>query len=374
MAWGFDRGREQDWSLKTPVHLMQEAAVVLMQGGGFEVYNVPTRSGYIIPAIIDQVAPVADFCRERQALSHKSLTVPQVALLNSETSLWDRMDRLFSAAGELDELEGALQALLDLHYSVDILAEHQIISRLNDFPLVVIPDSHKLAPDFQQALIRYVENGGSLLLLGENCARLFESLLGVRLIGEPEKTAAELATPLGPVSVGGIWQTVEPAAADSAGLRYPTRDFRRDSETAATIATRGRGKIAAVYGPVALAFFRGHHPGLRLFIGELVSRIFADPLVKIDASPALDIALRRTSDGRLSLHLLNRSAFPVPDRYNFIDSVPSVGPVKVSLKLEARPKNVLWLPSGQAVSWVYENGRLQANIPSVHIHGILLVD
>lgn len=38
-AWGFDRGRQLGWSLKTPLHLEQEAAVVLMQGGGFEVYS-----------------------------------------------------------------------------------------------------------------------------------------------------------------------------------------------------------------------------------------------------------------------------------------------------------------------------------------------
>jgi hypothetical protein len=141
MAWGFDRGREQNWSLKRPVQLQQEAAVVLMQGGGFQVYNTPTRSGTIIPEIIGQLAEVSAFCRERQALSHRSRSVPQVALVLSETSLWDQMDRVFSPwAGEYSALEGALHLLLELHYSVDILAEHQLIGRLGEFPLVVIPD------------------------------------------------------------------------------------------------------------------------------------------------------------------------------------------------------------------------------------------
>ncbi|MEW5901150.1 MAG: hypothetical protein AB1715_06785, partial [Acidobacteriota bacterium] len=96
MAWGFDRGQDQGWSLKRPIHLMQEAGVVLMQGGGFQVYNNPTRSGFIIPTIVDQLSEVAAFCRARQAFSHKTRSVPQVALLLSETSLWDRMDRVFS--------------------------------------------------------------------------------------------------------------------------------------------------------------------------------------------------------------------------------------------------------------------------------------
>ncbi len=375
MAWGFDRGKDQNWSLKTPLHLMQEAAVVLMQGGGIQVYNQPTRSGFIIPSIVEQLGRVADFCRERQALSHKSRTVPQVALLLSETSLWERMDRVYSPwGGEFDELEGALHALLELHYSVDILAEHQLQTRLPEFPLVVISDSATLSLAFQEAVIDYVEKGGSLLLLGEKCARLFEPLLGALLTGEPNETTAELATPLGPVSANGVWQPVELTTATAAGFRHPTRDFRGGPALAATVASFGKGRVAAVYGPVSLAFFRSHHPGLRRFIGELSDRLFPAPLVKVDAAPTVDIALRRAADGRLTLHLLNRSNFPVPDRYSFIDSVPPVGPVKVSLRLESPPKHVLWLPKARRLKWTWNDGSLRVTIPSVEIHGILVVE
>ncbi len=374
MAWGFDHSKDSSWSLKTPIQLMQEAAVVLMQGGGFQVYNTPTRSGYIVPAIISQLGPVADFCRARQTLSHKSRTVPQVALLLSETSLWEKMERLYSPANEFDELEGALHALLELHYSVDILAEHQLGPRLKEFPLVVIPDAHKLSPEFKDAALRYVEDGGRLLLLGEKSARLFEPELGTDLLGEPKDTAAELATPAGPVSIPGAWQAVSPKTAKAVGFRYPTRDFRRSGETAATLAPCGRGKVAAVYGPVALGFLRGHHPGIRQFVGGLVSLLVDDPAVTVKAPTTVDIALRRTADGRLSLHLLNRTGFPTPDRYNFTDYVPPVGPIEVSLKVEARPKNVLWMPEGRALNWDWRDGRLRAEIPSLKVHGILLVE
>jgi hypothetical protein len=374
MAWGFDKGKDSSWSLKTPIQLMQEAAVVLMQGGGFQVYNVPTRSGYIVPAIIDQLGPVAGFCRARQTLSHKSRSVPQVALLDSETSLWDSMDRIYSTAGELDELKGTLHALLELHYSVDILAEHQLVSRLKEFPIVVIPNSHRLSPEFMEAAIGYVEDGGSLLLLGEKSARLFAPQLGVSLAGEPKETAAELATPAGPVSVTGAWLAPALTTAESAGVRYPTRDFRRDGEPAATVAAFGKGRIAAVYGPLAQAFFRGHHPGIRLFLGDLVGRLFADPAVRTNAPPTVDLALRRAADGRLTVHFLNRTGFPVPDHHNFIDYLPTVGPLEVSLKAETRPRSVVWMPEGRPVTWDWKDGRLRATVPSLHVHGILLVE
>jgi hypothetical protein len=184
----------------------------------------------------------------------------------------------------------------------------------------------------------------------------------------------ELATPAGPVAVNGVWQRVVPMSAAAAGFRYPTRDFRRDGEAAATIMSLEKGKIAAVYGPLALAFFRGHHPGLRLFIGELLTTLFPDPMVKVEGPPTLDLALRKTPDDRLCLHLLNRSNFPVPDRYNFLSDIPSIGPVKARLRIDAKPKAVRWLPEGQNLSWIWRDSTLEVIIPSLHIHGMLVVD
>jgi hypothetical protein len=63
------------------------------------------------------------------------------------------------------------------------LAEHQ--PRLGEFPLVVVPDFHKLTGEFRKALTDYVEKGGNILLLEEKCARLFEPILGVELEGGP---------------------------------------------------------------------------------------------------------------------------------------------------------------------------------------------
>ena len=375
MAWGFDKGKDQGWSIKTPVQLMQEAAVVLMQGGGFQIYHQPTRSGYIADAIIDQEGQVADFCRARKEASFKSTTMPQVALLLSSESHWERSDRVFAPwDGEFDDLEGALHALLELHYSVDILAEHQLQPRLKEFPLVVVPDSAKLADDFKKALLNYAEQGGSLLLLGEKCTRLFEPALGVRFDGDPQNISAELETPSGPISVSGIWQEVTPLTAKAAGFRHATRDMRKDPKTAATTANYGKGKIGAVYGPLANIFFKGHHPYIRQFIGAMVKDLFPEPAVLVDGPSAIDIALRTTKDGRPSLHLLNRSNLPLPDRYNFTDFIPALGPVQVKMKIAAKPQKMALVPEETPVTWEWKDGRLTATIPRVHIHSVLVID
>ena len=374
MAWGFDKGQGLGWSIKPAEQLMQEASVVLMQGGGFQIYHTPTRSGYIVEPIIAQEEAVAAFCRVREAVSHKSASVPQVALLLSSNSFWDRSDAVFSPGDAFVELEGALHALLNLHYSVDILAEHQLIPRLKEFPLVVVPDSHKLTDEFRQALADHVAGGGSLLLLGEKCARLFEPLLGVTLEGGPSRRTAELASAMGVTNADGVWQKVALTSARPAGFIYPTRDTRKGGEIAATVNDFGKGKVAAVFGPVASIFFRSHHPWLRKFIGGLAAELFPEPAVKVGGPPGLDVSLRTTRDGRLSVHLLNTTGTPLPDRYGFTDFIPPLERISLRINVPRRPKSVVWVPDGGRLDWTWSDGLLKVTLPRLEIHGVLVVE
>jgi hypothetical protein len=374
LAWGFNTPPNSAANLKPAVQLQQESAVVLMQGGAFSVYYQPTRSGYVVPQIRDTMGEVAEFCRARQKVSHKSVSVPQVALLLSSETQFDRSDAVFHWAGCMDELEGALHALLENRYSVDILAEHQLQPRLAEFPLVVVPDSYKLAPAFKSALVKYVEGGGNLLLLGEKSARLFEPQLGVRFEGPTPHVAAELATGAGVVSLHGAWQKVVPTTAEVVLRRHPTRDTRTGGQPAATVNTLGKGRMAAVYGPVALGCFRSHHPALRRLVGDLCAKLFPDPAVRVDGPPVLDMALRRTADGRLSVHLLNTAGMQLADRYTTPDFVPPVGPIRVQLRVAKRPSRVALVPGSQPVSWSWRDGVLEATVPQLAIHGVLVVD
>jgi hypothetical protein len=373
MAWGFDKGQGLGWSIKPAVQLEQEASVVLMQGGGFQIYHTPTRSGYIIEPIIAQEEAVAAFCRAREDVSHKSSSVPQVALLLSSESFWDKSDAVFSPGDEFVELEGALHALLNLHYSVDILAEHQLQPRLRDFPLVVVPGWQKLTEGFRAALTAYVEQGGSLLLLGEPSARLFTEILGAELQGEPAQRTAELGAPEGPVNADGAWQKVELTAAKPAGFIYATRDVRKGGEVAATVNIAGKGRVGAVYGPLASVYFRSHHPWIRDFMGGLVRELFPEPAVRVEGASTLEVAMRRTADGRLSIHLLNTSDLPVPDRYGFTDAIPPLENIRVTVKTPARPASVIWVPDGGALKWRWSGGRLTVTIPRLAIHGVIVI-
>jgi hypothetical protein len=136
----------------------------------------------------------------------------------------------------------------------------------------------------------------------------------------------------------------------------------------------GKGKIGAVYGPLAEIFFKSHHPYLRKFIGDIVKELFPEPAVLADGPAVVDVALRTTKSGRLSLHLLNRSNLPLPDRYNFTDFIPAVGPLTVKIKIAKKPQKVTLAPEGLSLQWDWKSGLLSAVVPRVHIHCIVVVD
>lgn len=374
LAWGFVLGHAgMGHNCKSAVHLQQEAAVVLMQGGGFSIYYQPTRSGYVADFITETAGQVADFCRRRQEVSFRTEAIPQVALLMSTAAIEDRSDKVGSTWGTFEELNGMLHALLELHYSVDILAEHQIRGRLNQYPLIVVPDFDRFAQGMKEELLAYAEKGGRLLLTGEKCARLFEPALGVKLEGQPQESAAFLVSPSGMVSVNGVWQKVSLTTAEAVGRRYPSCDNRASGEIAATVNKHGQGRVGAIFGPVGPRFLRQHHPYLREFIGRVAIEVWPQPDLAVDGPPCLDVSLRKTAQGHVVVHLLNRANVPTSTDYSLIDHVPPVGPVTVRLRCPGEPRRVEWIPGREVVRWSWTDGMLKATVPSVDVHGALLI-
>jgi hypothetical protein len=143
---------------------------------------------------------------------------------------------------------------------------------------------------------------------------------------------------------------------------------------ALTVNSFGKGKVGAVYGPVASIYFRSHHPWLREFIGGLAAELFPDPAVKVGGPYCLDLSLRTTRDGRLSVHLLNTAGMPLPDRYGFTDFIPPLEDIRLTVKTPAKPKSVTWIPDGGTLEWSWSNGLLKVTVPKLKIHGIVVWD
>ncbi|HQL94552.1 MAG TPA: alpha-L-fucosidase [Candidatus Hydrogenedentes bacterium] len=376
MAWAFLQTGGQGWTMKNAEHLCQELSTVLAQGGAVFIYDTPHRSGRLTEWHQDILADVAKFCRPRQEYCHKSETVPQVAILHSETAYYLHNDPLFNFAQANRAMEGALHAVLENGLSADILNEDTLLKRLSEYPVVIIPEAVEVSDAVRQALPGYVENGGRLLLTGAQVAEQYGALAGVEKRGEPEEGGW---LPVGgeAVNVAGGYQAVTLKDAEAVAFmlneREPALNARADFP-AATRRRVGRGTVVAVHGPVFRCYYESHYPALRRFIGDMVAALNPAPMARVDGPWWIEMAARK-KDGRTLIQLVNRSVggYLSPSRH-MAESVPDTGPFTVTVPLPEKPAGVFLAPEDKGLEWSWDGGLLTAKVGGLGIHNVLVIE
>jgi hypothetical protein len=280
------------------------------------------------------MAEVAKFCRARQTLCHHATQVPQVAILFSTAAHYRKSNGLF--ARDLARMSGTLQALLEGQQSVELLGEHHLTGRMAEYPLIVVPEWEYLEHSFKDELVAYVKGGGNLLLIGPKTAALFQSEL-------------------------------DAVRSDAAKRSVPAPD----GQPAATITEFGRGKIAAVYSPFGQGYVTARSESSRQFLNDLVRQLFPKPLVEVKGSPDVDVVVNRLG-GKLAVNLVN-TAGP-HQREPILDSIPSVGPLDVTIRQTAKPARVMLEPAGTPLAFEHRDGEIHLVVPRVDIHEIIVVE
>lgn len=379
MAWGFTKTRSMDetpaWTMKTVLHLCQEVSEVIALGGAVMVYNAPQRTGWLTGWGQDLLAEVSAFCHARKEACFRTKTVPQAALLHLPGHLYAHNAPLFNNGEAAQPLEGALHALLENHWSTDILPEDAALERLMDYPLAVVPEQTRMSEAAKAALKVYVEKGGKLVLSGDWLAKELGEWLGVESAGEviPQSYLAvgREATP-----VSGPWQPVRLAGAEA--WAFHLKDQEPDKDTtdrpAVTRHRCGRGVVAAVHGPIFRDYFLGHYPRLRRFIGDLLLSLGAERMVELTAPPRLELVLRR-KERRLVVNLINRGAGEMlSPRRVIVEELPPVREVEVRIRRDRPPQRVRAAPGGETIDWTHADGILTVRLPVVEIHTAIVVE
>ncbi len=373
MAWGFTTKPGKNGSrMKSAVQLEREAAVVLALGGGFQAYFNQRRDGSVPEERMPIMAEVAKFCRARQAICHHALPVPQVALLYSTAAHYRRINGLFNR--DLTPLRGTLQALLESQQSVEVLGEHQLTGRMAEYPLIVVPECDYLEPAFRRELLDYVETGGNLLLVGPESAALFAEELGVTWEGEASAQPHFLTHATTLIRTQGLSRAVRLGAkAQPFGRLQVARAADAASQPAASIASRGRGRIAATYFDFSQGYLADRSEAARAWLDALARQLFPQPLVEVTGSPDVDVAVNRL-DGRLTINLVNTAGPHADPQTPIFDSIPVVGPLAIKIHTATVPARITLEPGSQPVAFEYRAGAAQLTLPRLEIHSVLVVD
>lgn len=229
-----------------------------------------------------------------------------------------------------------------------------------------------LEEKFKDELTSYVKEGGNLLLVGPKTAALFQSQLGVTLEGAPaqEPLYLEFSESLTPTK--GETQTVELGPkAEPFGRLHLTNDLNSVSQTAASIAQFGRGKIAATYFLFGRGYLSTRSEVARGFLNELARKLFPAPVVEVQGSSDVDVVVNRIG-GKLAVNLVNTVG--PHEQEPIVDSIPMVGPLHVTIRQLTEPAKVTLEPGGKRLAFDYRLGEIKLTLPRLEIHDIIVVE
>jgi len=373
MAWGFSGLWEDNCrSSKTAEQLKREAAVVLSLGGGFQMYFKQRRDASICEHDIEVIEAISKFCRERQEWCHQAKSIPQVALLYSSASYYRASRRLFAPwDGELTALQGALKALLENQYAVDILSEHHLEKTMDEYPLIVVPEWNFLDRAFRRRLVDYAKRGGRLFIMGARTLPMFAQQLGIRVLGETVEKNRWVSINGRMAGIKGWGTPIRPLAGTRVIAEgHSKNDFAAPAEPVAVSRRIGKGKIVGLNLDFG-ARFRDHRTAqARELIRKLVETAWSNPKVRVTGSSLIDVTLMQKNE-RILIHLVNTSG-PHDHKANFtFDEITPLGPLEIAIDLPTRPAAIYQQPEGEPLPFQWKSGTATMQLPRLAIHAIL---
>ncbi|MFA7421908.1 MAG: hypothetical protein WCZ90_19655 [Melioribacteraceae bacterium] len=375
MVWSFTHDNEGSHIYKSSVQLKQAAATVISMGGGFQMYSTQNRDASIKPWILGTLKSVSEFCRERQPFTQNAKPVPQIALLYSTANFEKNSEPLYSSSSLIhDPLRGMLNLLLDSQNAVEILMEHHLEKRINEYPIVVIPETQYLTEDFKNVLLNYVNNGGNLLVIGAEATKMFAGQLNVEMIDTASVVVKNLAWNGEMAGIRGQYQPfLTTKSVETFGELYDEPDFRFQSSPAATITSCGKGKIAGVYFNLGKYYLRMNNPVYRNFINTLVGKLFPNPKVEVNGSENVLVTVNEVKN-KIAVNLVNMSGPHANTRVARYDNIPSIGPLDVKIKVSTKPSRVMLQPENIPLKYSYSNGEIKTKVDELDIHSIVIVE
>ncbi|MBI1390135.1 MAG: hypothetical protein GC154_16965 [bacterium] len=377
MAWGFTwiGGKAGSQVVKSATQLQQEAAIVLSQAGGFQMYMKQRRDASIYEWTLPVAAGVAEFCRARQPWCQYAQSVPQIGLVLSTDAFYRKNRKPFGAwSGELNALQGVLHCLLNSQNVVDVVMEHTLKDNIDQYGLLVYPEWETITPKLKADLLGYVERGGALLVIGPRSAALFEDDLDVKLTGEARVRDNGLQWNGMLASTYSLSQDVELGeTAKAFGAYFDHWEDQGPQHTAASITPYGKGKLAAIYLNLGERYQQAAATVNREFVKAMADTLFPQPMVRVTGSHYVDVTLNR-KNGNLNLHLINTAGEHENEKVYVYDEIPFVGPIHLEVRMDKKPKSVTLQPQNKALKYRYRNGVLRFTLPRLELYDIVVIE
>lgn len=318
-------------SCKPQAQLEQEMAIILAHGGRYFAWDNPTAETRLVAERYEMMARVVSpFLRARQRWCLGSRRLPDVSLFHGAAAHYAQSFASLAAFPRQNApLLAACEGLRRLHLSPEMVSDRRLEGGDIRGRLLLLEDTAVLPDPHRDALRRYVERGGRVLLTGK--AIDAAQLPGV---AKPEGTGLSRHT----LGKGEVFQLAQP-------LFSPAASTSAD--------------------PV-----------------EVMSQILppTERRLVCDGPSTVEVVVREKANEQI-LHLVNiapgkrqRDPKVQPFLNLEIKELPPAPPCRVTLRVPQRPGSVTLQPQGEPLAnWTWDDGRLDLAVPGFDVHQLVVV-
>lgn len=388
MAWGMRSGSDKkpDLLYVHTTQLLQDAAVTISIGGGFQLVVHQYCDGSPRVPQFRKLKPLADFMHARREFCCHGKLLHQAAMLLSS---YDQYKAPIPYNRDNCELRVGMTALLcDAGQSLEVLSEHNLIPNADKFGMICVPEVVRgIAPETVNALLAYAENGGSLLLCGENVCRIFAVAGAPVSVEKPAPDPVERPVvqcvrthdgelqryfTLDGTEFGAVMNpaTVTSTAENSETVASLCYNERAERLPFAVIAPYGKGKIAAIGANLGYEYFVGAQYLHRELIKSIAEKLYT-PKAKIESALGNCELSCLIVDGKLTLQLTNLNGNHSNDNCSTENFIPPL--LDVCVSIEGAPSKLTLQPEGKDVDFEVKNGRAYFSVPRIDVHCVVAV-
>ncbi|TKK68024.1 hypothetical protein FC093_12485 [Ilyomonas limi] len=359
MSWGFDNK-----GIRSTDVLFQEAAEVIAMGGAWQCYFPQNRDASIKKNYLNTLTEAARFMRARQAYCQHATPVKQIAVLYSGTNQLTKNTGIFQNI-DIATVRNTLYALLDNQQPAEIIMEHQLNARANDYPLIVVPELG-VAQQYQEKLLQYVSNGGTLLLLGPDNAMKFAKYAGVQL----NKSATGKASTLNLKPGNAAYSfSIQPFALQSGTeeIKDVLAGENASANTLPVAAVRkyGKGQIACLFINQSSAASNAKYAVYKQMLDAVTEKLFTNPMVQVTGSRNVHVTINMVN-GKTVINLINTK-----NAAN--GAIPALEPLTVKLH-SAKKLQIKLQPENTTPKYDYANNTYTIQVPGFKIHEMIVAE
>jgi len=400
---------------KPLAQMMQEGSLILANGGRWFLWHSLLWDGWMSKAAENKLRDSISFARKIARFTLNTSSVTDIAVLHSQSSLHhsNLNDAIPNIRDSNDSLPGVRNFLVKARRHFDIVNEQDLIRRLSDYRLLILPEQVSLTGDVVESIREFVKHGGSVICAesGMWAERALPDLFRADPVAPKPSTVSEKIHPIEEsttvvsqledvfgVNIDGViparagfiqanrdkseaqpvfcyWYNVKLNDAKAVTSLWNHHDKSRSSLNSISSTLNHYGKGLAIYIPAPIFSSYGHlrYPFLQSWFEDKIDLISPSSL-RISGEGNIEVSWRKRGKQQF-VHLVNISSGEDLIKGNvFVQKIPMVGPFSLELDLNEKPARVRSYPANKEFRSRHTKGKLIVTIPKFEYITTIIIE